>query len=92
MGIFGWDYPAGAENDPRAPWNQDDDDGCEDCGLLPDDCDCDEDIDRYEPPLDEVETSPHHRERDALPDSEMPGDDVGDAIERSDWGSGVGGT
>jgi hypothetical protein len=19
---FGWDYPAGAEHDPRAPWNQ----------------------------------------------------------------------
>lgn len=19
---FGWDYPAGAENDPDAPWNQ----------------------------------------------------------------------
>jgi hypothetical protein len=21
---FGWDYPAGAENDPNAPWNQTD--------------------------------------------------------------------
>jgi len=21
---FGWDYPAGAEHDPNAPWNQDD--------------------------------------------------------------------
>jgi hypothetical protein len=21
---FGWDYPAGAENDPDAPWNQHD--------------------------------------------------------------------
>ena len=24
-GPFGWDYPAGAENDPDAPWNQHDD-------------------------------------------------------------------
>ena len=23
MGIFGWNYPPGAENDPNAPWNQD---------------------------------------------------------------------
>ena len=22
--LFGWDYPAGAENDPNAPWNQKD--------------------------------------------------------------------
>jgi hypothetical protein len=20
--VFGWDYPAGAENDPKAPWNE----------------------------------------------------------------------
>jgi hypothetical protein len=26
---FGWDYPAGAEHDPNAPWNQPD---------LPDEC------------------------------------------------------
>lgn len=24
--VFGWDYPAGAENDPRAPYNQPDED------------------------------------------------------------------
>ena len=24
MGIFGWSYPAGAENDPSAPYNQED--------------------------------------------------------------------
>ena len=24
-GPFGWDYPAGAEHDPSAPWNQRDD-------------------------------------------------------------------
>ena len=23
MSIFGWSYPAGAENDHNAPWNQD---------------------------------------------------------------------
>ena len=28
-GPFGWDYPAGAENDPDAPWNQHDDEGDE---------------------------------------------------------------
>lgn len=21
---FGWEYPAGAENDPNAPWNEED--------------------------------------------------------------------
>ena len=27
-GPFGWSYPAGAENDPSAPWNErDEDDG-----------------------------------------------------------------
>jgi hypothetical protein len=26
---FGWSYPAGAENDPNAPWNQDYEEGCE---------------------------------------------------------------
>lgn len=39
--LFGWDYPPGAENDPRAPWNQKDEpefeyseDGvCEQCGA-----------------------------------------------------------
>lgn len=30
MGIFGWSYPAGAENDPNAPYNQDYDDSEED--------------------------------------------------------------
>ena len=30
---FGWSYPAGAESDPNAPWNQDDmpTDYCEAC-------------------------------------------------------------
>ena len=32
-GPFGWDYPAGAENDPRAPWNQPDQPQCEICGI-----------------------------------------------------------
>lgn len=32
MSVFGWHYPAGAENDPRAPWNTPD--------ALP--CRCDE--------------------------------------------------
>ncbi len=30
---FGWDYPAGAEDDPRAPYNQNYDKVCEVCGL-----------------------------------------------------------
>lgn len=34
--IFGWDYPPGAEHDPRAPWNQVDDWGM--CIL------CDQDL------------------------------------------------
>lgn len=29
--VFGWDYPAGAENDPDAPWNQKDPVLCCDC-------------------------------------------------------------
>jgi hypothetical protein len=30
MGMFGWSYPPGAENDPSAPYNQDDEGDCED--------------------------------------------------------------
>lgn len=41
MGIFGWSYPAGAENDPNAPYNQEDS-PCEVCGLFPDSCICPE--------------------------------------------------
>ena len=29
ISVFGWHYPAGAEHDPRAPWNQPSD--CEKC-------------------------------------------------------------
>ena len=29
MSVFGYNYPAGAEHDPSAPWNQPDD--CEHC-------------------------------------------------------------
>ena len=32
MSVFGNYYPAGAEHDPRAPWNQEDADECETCG------------------------------------------------------------
>jgi len=28
---FGWSYPAGAENDPNAPWNQNDPEICDCC-------------------------------------------------------------
>ena len=33
---FGWSYPAGAEHDPSAPWNQPDQEPlqCPDCGGL----------------------------------------------------------
>ena len=31
---FGWDYPAGAENDPSAPYNQEDPPECVSCGDL----------------------------------------------------------
>lgn len=40
---FGWDYPAGAENDPNAPWNQTED-HYPTCKTQKDeeaDCDCD---------------------------------------------------
>ena len=36
---LGWSYPAGAYNDPRAPWNEPDE-YCEDCGHIVDDCEC----------------------------------------------------
>ena len=39
--IFGWDYPPGAANDPRAPWNQEDG-PCAVCGNDVDDCICPE--------------------------------------------------
>lgn len=42
MGIFGWSYPAGAANDPNAPYNQNDDGPCEVCGKVIDDCICPE--------------------------------------------------
>lgn len=29
---FGWNYPAGAEHDPRAPWNQKAEPECQRCG------------------------------------------------------------
>lgn len=29
---FGWDYPAGAEQDPNAPWNAEDAEMCPRCG------------------------------------------------------------
>lgn len=32
MNVFGWDYPAGAEHDPRAPWNQREPEDCRECG------------------------------------------------------------
>ena len=41
MSLFGWSYPAGAENDPNAPWNQPDPQ-CEVCGEWCGDCQCPE--------------------------------------------------
>jgi hypothetical protein len=42
MGLFGYsNYPPGAENDPRAPWNQKEG-PCEVCGLDIDHCICPE--------------------------------------------------
>jgi hypothetical protein len=34
---LGWDYPAGAENDPNAPWNEEEV-PCEQCGHTG--CEC----------------------------------------------------
>ena len=50
-GPFGWDYPAGAEDDPRAPYNQiyEEEEGCGRCGLPVEErnneesCECDDD-------------------------------------------------
>jgi hypothetical protein len=36
---YGWHYPAGAENDPRAPWNQVEP-HCEHCERLESECVC----------------------------------------------------
>jgi hypothetical protein len=41
MGIFGWSYPAGAANDPNAPWNQVEG-PCDVCGKPCDYCICPE--------------------------------------------------
>lgn len=41
MSKFGWSYPAGASNDPYAPWNQEAP-PCKVCGLHVDDCICPE--------------------------------------------------
>lgn len=36
MNVFGWDYPAGAEHDPRAPWNEPPEcEACEGSGEMP---------------------------------------------------------
>ena len=40
MSKFGWDYPAGAANDPYAPYNQEDEDVCPKCGEYLEDCEC----------------------------------------------------
>lgn len=39
--LFGWSYPPGAENDPNAPWNQQEG-PCAVCGQFVDDCVCPE--------------------------------------------------
>lgn len=41
MGIFGWDYPPGAANDPNAPWNQIEG-PCDICAQDVDSCICPE--------------------------------------------------
>ena len=41
MSKFGWSYPAGAANDPFAPYNQEEG-PCEVCGQFVDDCLCPE--------------------------------------------------
>lgn len=41
MTAFGWSYPAGAENDPNAPWNQGDAPrvACTQCDFESEECD-----------------------------------------------------
>ena len=51
MAESGW-YPPGAEHDPRAPWNQpDEDDGCPDCRRLEEPCARHEEVDGPDPDL-----------------------------------------
>lgn len=66
--VFGWNYPAGAEHDPRAPWNQDNREvpawRCPNCGkqdsVTPDDWDAEakpvvpicEECDEYMEPVE----------------------------------------
>lgn len=49
MGKFGWDYPAGAEFDPNAPYNQEDayEAKCAHCGFW-----FEYDLDENNPPSD----------------------------------------
>ena len=60
---LGYDYPAGAEHDPRAPYNQRDPDNCEACdgkgtvdrGDGDEECpDCDGTGDEHEPSREEI--------------------------------------
>lgn len=45
-GPMGWHYPAGAANDPNAPYNQEDADECEVCGEWIEECTCEEECEK----------------------------------------------
>lgn len=67
---FGWSYPAGAENDPSAPWNQVDD-FCDVCEKPVDRCKC------PECPVCRVHGNPKCYEYHGLSMEPLPDDDEG---------------
>ena len=77
MSAFGWNYPAGAEHDPRAPYNQHEPDPCERCdgtGLIADEgglcnCpDCDGTGEEHKPSREEIAIDKADRAMDAAKD------------------------
>lgn len=74
MNPLGCQYPAGAEHDPRAPWNQHDDEDCPNCfGTGGDDnleiCEsCDGSGIKPAPTREEIAIDKADRDRDAAKD------------------------
>jgi len=67
--VYGWDYPAGAKHDPRAPWNQVD--RCPNCRDEEGTCDCKECPECNEPVLELIEgLCPSCHEKKEEPDHE----------------------
>ena len=66
---LGWHYPAGAEHDPNAPWNQVDDPEVDYCRTGHDcECPCCESIARWDVALEAWVCSECYWSQDAHPD------------------------